>query len=139
MKPLLLIAALAVTACTRTEVIEGPPPPEPGLPTFSNAPAVYGTLDDPDKFGPGRARIEGNTVYFIADREMTKYQNDWDYNIFSRRVKYDPVARTLRSPHRELALKYDPDRGAFVGQIVHPRTREPRYLEISVPENELPG
>jgi hypothetical protein len=138
MKPLLLLAALSIAACERTTVIPGPPPPEPGLPGFVDAPAIYGTYDDPDKFGPGRARIEGNTLYFVADREMTKYQNDWDYNIFSRRIKYDPTAKTLRSPHRELALRYDAEKAAFVGQIKHPRTREQRYLEISVPESELP-
>ena len=138
--------AIAACACapllgcaTDTGPIEGPPPVKAGLPEFRDAPTIYGTLDDPDAFGTGRARIEGNTFYYIADREMTQVQNDWDYNIFSRRIQYDPVARTLRSDHRSLDLVYDEAKGAFVGTIRHPLTRARRYVEVTVPQSALPG
>lgn len=132
-------AFVLLAACARDGVIEGPPTPLPGLPSFANAPASYGTLDEPDKFGPGRARIEGNSFYYIADFETTDLHNNWDKNIFSRRIRYDPEARTLRSDHRGLALVYDADKQAFVGTIQHPKTRKRRHLEVSVPEAELPS
>lgn len=135
-----LAALVLIAACSPGAQggVNGPPLPDPGLPSFANAPAIYGTPDDPDKFGPARARIEGNSFYLVADSESDKFQNDWDKNIFSRRIAYDPTARTLRSDHRDLALEYDETKGAFVGTIQHPQTRKRRNVEVTVPETELP-
>ena len=112
--------------------MNAPPPVAEGLPVFSGAPTLFGTETDPDAFGPATARIEGNTFYILtADMPHVNHQ-------FSRRISYDPVTRTLTSGHRDLDLAYDEARGAFVGTIRHPATREKLQVVTTVPVSVLP-
>lgn len=127
-----LALALAGCAARQTEPMVSPPPVAPGLPIFSNAPTVFGTEADPAAFGPATARIEGNTFYILtADMDHVNGQ-------FSRRISYDPVSRRLTSNHRDLDLAYDEARGAFVGTIRHPATRQKLRVVTTVPASALP-
>lgn len=129
-----LLTILALAGCTdkEPELMLAPPPVAAGLPSFSGAPTMFGTAEDPTAYGPATARIEGNTFYILTDAP------DRANSVFSRRISYNPVSKTLTSAHRDLDLVYDETRGAFVGTIKNPTTRRNLRVETTVPASALP-